>query len=105
MNRPRILVFSPHPEDVIVGCGGFLALARSNNSPVKIIVITDGDLNDQSSKFRRNECTVSLEVLGVDDVDFWGYPTQSIPLSGQIIKNYLKFWSFIFFRIFRYILD
>lgn len=91
MKARRILVFSPHPDDEIIGCGGTLAMARANAAKVKVVVITDGEkglLEHHSPQIRREECIAGLEILGIEDVIFWGYPDQGIPLSGFIIENY-----------------
>jgi glycosyltransferase involved in cell wall biosynthesis/LmbE family N-acetylglucosaminyl deacetylase len=91
MKARRILVFSPHPDDEIIGCGGTLAIACANGAKVKVIVITDGEkglIRDQLSSIRREECVAGLDILGIEDVVFWGYPDQQIPLSGSIIENY-----------------
>lgn len=91
MKARRILVFSPHPDDEIIGCGGTLALARANGAKVKVIVITDGEkglLENQTPRIRQEECIAGLDMLGVEDVTFWGFPDTQIPLSGAIIENY-----------------
>ena len=91
MKARRILVFSPHPDDEIIGCGGTLALAHANGAKVKVIVITDGEKGLPAHRppaIRREECITGLELLGIEDVIFWMYPDQSIPLSGSIIDNY-----------------
>jgi LmbE family N-acetylglucosaminyl deacetylase/GT2 family glycosyltransferase len=91
MKARRILVFSPHPDDEIIGCGGTLALAHANGAKVKVVVITDGEkklLAHHSPQLRKEECITGMEILGIDDVTFWGYPDQAIPLSGSIIEHY-----------------
>jgi LmbE family N-acetylglucosaminyl deacetylase/glycosyltransferase involved in cell wall biosynthesis len=91
MRAHRILVFAPHPDDEVLGCGGTLALARANGTKVKVIVITDGEEgipDDLPPQVRRKECIAGLEILGVEDIVFWGYPNSSVPLSGPIIEKY-----------------
>lgn len=44
MTVDRILVFAPHPDDEILGCGGYLALKRTENAAIRIIVVSDGAL-------------------------------------------------------------
>jgi LmbE family N-acetylglucosaminyl deacetylase/glycosyltransferase involved in cell wall biosynthesis len=91
MKKQQIIVFAPHPDDEIIGCGGTIALARVNDSKVKVIVITDGEkglLKHHPPQIRREECVTGLEILGIEDVSFWGYPNQAVPLSGAIIKQY-----------------
>jgi glycosyltransferase involved in cell wall biosynthesis/LmbE family N-acetylglucosaminyl deacetylase len=91
MKARRILVFAPHPGDEVIGCGGFLAQARSVGEKVRVIVVTDGEkevVKGRHPQNRRGECISGLEILGVEDVVFWGHSDQTVPLSGSIIKNY-----------------
>ena len=36
------LVFAPHPDDEVLGCGGILALKAQAGTRVKVVVMTDG---------------------------------------------------------------
>jgi LmbE family N-acetylglucosaminyl deacetylase len=36
------LVFAPHPDDEVLGCGGTIALKASAGVPVHVVVMTDG---------------------------------------------------------------
>jgi LmbE family N-acetylglucosaminyl deacetylase len=91
MKVRRILVFAPHPDDEVLGCGGTLALARADGVKVKVVVITDGEKGVPEglpAEIRRKECVIGLEILGIEDVVFWGFPDCSVPLSGPIIEKY-----------------
>src|SRR5690606_25237563 len=100
----RVLVLSPHPDDETLGAGGFLAQARQQGIPVRVVFLTNGDgslstrlVRDahlleevlkgkklQRSKniyrdlapIRQAEATQALEQLGIDknDITFLGYP-------------------------------
>ena len=37
-----LLIFAPHPDDEVFGCGGITALALAAGTPVEVIVVTDG---------------------------------------------------------------
>ncbi|MFZ5775997.1 MAG: glycosyltransferase [Thermodesulfobacteriota bacterium] len=82
-----ILVVAPHPDDEVIGCGGYLALARQAGRRVRVIVLTDGALGRASAAVREGECRAGLAVLGVEEVEFWGYPDGSLPLSGPIVQR------------------
>lgn len=95
MTVDRILVFAPHPDDEILGCGGYLALKRTENAAIRIIVVSDGALGlapiqPIQSALRQQESRLGLAQLQIKDVQFWDYPDSSIPLSGQIITDYLQ---------------
>lgn len=81
--RGRVLVFAPHPDDEVAGPGGALALHRQQGDPVRVIVATDGTAGDPDGRhgptadfaaLRRGESRAGLAELGVDDVQFWGFP-------------------------------
>ncbi|MEO1183999.1 MAG: PIG-L family deacetylase, partial [Cyanobacteria bacterium J06636_27] len=40
-NKKSALVFSPHQDDETIGCGGMIALKRSQAIPVKVVFLTD----------------------------------------------------------------
>ena len=77
----RILVFAPHPDDEVLGCGGTLALLRQKNCAIKVIFVTDGAgagaLNADAPSIRRKEAVASLSVLGIDDLGFLDEPDGS----------------------------
>ncbi len=77
-----VLAFAPHPDDEVVGPGGALCLHRQHGDPVRVVVASDGTAGDPDGKFdkatygqrRRDESRAGLAVLGVHDVEFWGFP-------------------------------
>jgi N-acetylglucosamine malate deacetylase 1 len=101
-NTPAI-VFAPHQDDETLGCGGLIALKRSLGIAVRVIFLTDGDLNGKASgvvQIRRQEALSALAQLGVaaTEVDFWDYPdgglgdlssAQQVNLQQQIIAELL----------------
>ena len=78
----RVLVFAPHPDDEVAGPGGTLARHVAAGDPVRVVVTTDGTNGDPDGRFagidyaarRREESRAGLAVLGIDDVDYWGFP-------------------------------
>ncbi len=77
-----VLAFAPHPDDEIAGPGGVLALHRLAGHEVRVVVGTDGVAGDPDGRFdkatytkvRREESVRGLAELGVDEVEFWGFP-------------------------------
>lgn len=94
--KETILVISPHYDDGILGCGGFMALAQSNDAEIKVVVITTGEnelLKNKSLHVFREECIAAIEMLGINDITFLDYPDRTIPLSGPIIEDYRQIVS------------
>lgn len=77
----RVLVFAPHPDDEVLGCGGTLALLRAKNCAVRVVVVTDGAAGDPHNyaagdvvQVRQQETRAALKLIGVEDVFFWSEP-------------------------------
>ena len=68
----RFLMISPHDDDAVLGAGLLIQLAKRENVPVHIMIVTDGsmgycsiDEKDSIAEIRRNEtfeCYQSLDV-------------------------------------------
>jgi len=95
MTLEKILVFAPHPDDEIIGCGGYLAWKCAANAAVRVVVVSDGarglpPMQPALPGLRQEESRSGLAELGVADVRFWDYPDGAIPLSGGILAAYVQ---------------
>ncbi len=69
----RIMVFSPHPDDDVWGCGGTLALLAKNGNQIRIVVYTNDDkgsfdlemTSERLARIRKAEEEASLEALAI----------------------------------------
>jgi LmbE family N-acetylglucosaminyl deacetylase len=81
MNK-KIVVFSPHPDDETVGCGGIIAKRLSEGYTVLIVIMTDGrhafsrvlgiDSNpspEELKEIRKEEVKRATKILGVPEKD------------------------------------
>lgn len=93
----RIIIFSPHPDDETISCGGYIQRAIENKSNVFIVLITDG--NKRHKKIiRYNEFRSATSHLGVkkENLIFLNYPDGRLynykkelyENFYEIIKNY-----------------
>ena len=79
--RPKkVLVFAPHPDDDVIGCGGSIAKHTKNGHEVSVVYMTSGDasgkmqnLNEIALK-REEEALNSARVLGVKTLYFLRNP-------------------------------
>ncbi len=93
-----VLAFAPHPDDEIAGPGGALALHQRLGHSVRVVVATDGVAGDPDGRFdkatytkiRRAESRAGLAELGIDDVEFWGFP-DSCQLSQNDLNLGMQF--------------
>jgi LmbE family N-acetylglucosaminyl deacetylase len=70
-----MLVFAPHPDDEVLGCGGLIARKRLEGSPVHIAYLTDGSEShpdhpaispEAVAEMRENEARQATRRLGVE---------------------------------------
>ena len=85
------LVIAPHPDDESLGCGGSIIKHVRAKSRVKVVFLTNGDKGDFQGKFgkeyieiRKNSARKAMGILGVEDLEFWGYGDRE--LSADIGK-------------------
>src|SRR5262249_9351106 len=94
----RIVVFAPHCDDEMLGCGGLLQQAVKAGAQVKVVMLTNGDgfrvaVERQFRSIRvgpadyvrfagvrQSESFAALDKLGVkrSDVVFLGYPDRGL---------------------------
>lgn len=102
----RVLVFAPHQDDEVLGCGGTLALLRQKGCAIKIIFVTDGagagSLGPDAPGIRRKEAAEALAVLGVDDMEFLDEPDGSFRNSPRfenkvhtLLQQFNPDWLFL----------
>ncbi len=72
----NILVFAPHPDDDIIGCGGSIAKHIKQGNQVSIVYVTSGEAGslqyrtDELIQIREKEAQKAAGSLGVTDLTF-----------------------------------
>jgi LmbE family N-acetylglucosaminyl deacetylase len=70
-----MLVFAPHPDDEVLGCGGLIARKRLEGSPVHVVYLTDGSEShpdhptvtpEALAELRESEARRAMRLLGVE---------------------------------------
>ena len=83
----KLLVFAPHPDDDVIGCGGTIARNTAQGNQVAIVYLTSGESGSLSyspaelSVVREEEATRAAALLGVNDVIFLRQPDGYIAWS------------------------
>ncbi len=80
----KILVFAPHPDDEIFGCGGVLALHRRTGCDIDVVILTSGDLAGVPSA-REQESIAAAEVLGLKPPEFWRLQDRSLVYGEPLV--------------------
>lgn len=73
----RILVFAPHPDDEILGCGGVMAKHIAHGDDVYVCVVTSSRV-EKYRVMHQNYARKVGEYMGVKDVFFFDYPTVEL---------------------------
>ena len=87
--RERFLFISPHDDDAVVGAGLLIQLAKRENVPVNILIVTDGSMGycsieekDNIAEIRRDETFECYQSLGVpkENIVWVGFPDCQLSL-------------------------
>lgn len=85
----RIVAVSPHPEDMELVAGGFLAAMAKNGSSIKLVVVSDGRKGSKTlgetelAQIRRKEQGDAARILGVGNLQFLGFEDTRVPEAGE----------------------
>lgn len=82
----NILVIAAHPDDEVLGMGGYIAKLASENKTVHLLIVTDGstaqyrdaDNLGQIISDKKNETKAAAEVLGIASVAYGGLPDMKL---------------------------
>jgi N-acetylglucosamine malate deacetylase 1 len=82
-----ILVVAAHPDDEVLGCGGYIANQVQSGDEVFVTFLSDGVTSRlgnsglQEIESRRNAARLASKVLGVSDVSFGDFPDNKLDAS------------------------
>lgn len=88
----RALVFAPHPDDEVFGCGGAIMRHIEQGIPVTVIIVSDGAYGSGTEKStdyilqRQHECTAAAKILGYGTPIFWNYPDRNVGYNERFIQ-------------------
>ncbi|NLK51844.1 MAG: PIG-L family deacetylase [Syntrophomonadaceae bacterium] len=78
--KQRVLVFSPHPDDDLIGCGGSIAKHIGQGDLVTVVYMTSGEAGSlhysksDLARIREAEAAKAAAVLGLTDLIFFQRP-------------------------------
>lgn len=87
MTIRRVLVVAAHPDDDVLGCGGYMARLAAEGAHVDVLLLSDGvtsrDVQPQAVLDRQESARAALTVLGVGAPHLEHFPDNamdSVPL-------------------------
>jgi LmbE family N-acetylglucosaminyl deacetylase len=92
----NVVVFAPHPDDEMIGCGGTIAAHVKAGDGVSIVYLSSGEagsLNvspDELCVVREDETRKGMECLGVNDLIFLHFPDGYLDFSPESIRTLVK---------------
>ncbi|MDY0189352.1 MAG: glycosyltransferase [Desulfuromonas sp.] len=88
----RVVVFAPHPDDEVFGCGGTLCQLQTAGAVVSVHILTDGVLGGDNrhgklQQQRVEESRAALQLLGVSEPVFWQLPDRGLSYGETLIER------------------
>ena len=86
-----VLVFAPHPDDELIGCGGSIIQYVREGARVVIVYMTSGEAaewhgsSQELSLVREQEARAASEKIGVKDIDFLREPDGALIKTEKVI--------------------
>ncbi|MEN6390364.1 MAG: PIG-L deacetylase family protein [Syntrophomonas sp.] len=83
----RIMVFAPHPDDDVLGCGGSIVKHREKGRQVRVVFLTSGEAGSPVyqpgglSRVREEEAAQALRILDVEEPVFLGLTDGGIEVN------------------------
>ena len=99
INRQRVLIVAPHPDDETLGCGGAISLLCRQGYDVSVLIVSDGTGSHPNSQkypapilqsIREGETLTALAILGVkpEAITFLRLKDGSVPTLTSV--NFIK---------------
>lgn len=91
----RVMVVVAHPDDAEFGCGGSVAKWARESKEVTYVILTNGDkgssdrrmTSERLAEIRQQEQLNAAHVLGVERVQFLGYPDGDLEDTRQLRRD------------------
>ena len=90
-----IMVFAPHPDDELIGCGGSLAKHASKEKRIIVVYMTSGEASKtftnkkELARTRETESAKGAKVLGFVSTVYLREPDGSLKVNEKIVNNVL----------------
>jgi GT2 family glycosyltransferase/LmbE family N-acetylglucosaminyl deacetylase len=96
INANSIIVFAPHPDDEVFGCGGAILRHVAAGVSVHVVIVSDGAFGakgDEKSKLiieREAESLKASKILAYGEPEFWRLADRSIAYGEALIQRIME---------------
>jgi len=96
ISASSVVVFAPHPDDEVFGCGGAILRHVAAGIPVHVVIVSDGAFGaegDNKSTViakREAESHKAATILGYGEPEFWGLPDRGISYGEALIQRIME---------------
>lgn len=92
----RVLVFAPHADDEVLGCGGTLVKLSRAGSHIFVVIVSDGCRGDPAGysngdvvEVRRAEARRAATLLGAEEPIFLDFPDGELVADGSLESEFI----------------
>lgn len=90
-----VVVFAPHPDDEVFGCGGAILRHIAEGHTVEVVIISDGALaaiatsldRHSLAEIREAESREAGRILGYGEPEFWRLPDRNVQYGEALINR------------------
>lgn len=98
LNFSRVLVFAAHPDDEVIGCGGFIRKMVDFGSHVSVVIVTGGQTGispafqhlENIEAQRRRESETSQTILGFQQLLLLPHQTQEVRNDKETFHQFIQ---------------
>ncbi len=88
-----VVVFAPHPDDEVFGCGGAILRHVAANVPVQVVIVSDGAFGVEGKEKakiiaeREAESRKAAIILGYGEAEFWRLPDRGVIYGEALVQR------------------
>lgn len=89
----KVLIFAPHPDDEVIGCGGQISNHTAQGDTVVVVFLTNGEAGDldipanELATIRKVEAETAGNILGITTQHWLGLPDGGVMYDSQTVNR------------------